>query len=300
VQDKLSAFRTLKEAEVPQPWSVAVEAEGALESIDRFPVFVKRPISTASSGVRRATSASELHAIARDLGVAQSPLLVQSQVDGPLAMVQVVADHGRLVARHSNLRVREGVGGGASVKQSIVLPALDAALERLVKRLRWHGAISFDAMLSTHGPVVIDVNPRIVEPMNAYLAGVDLVGAMLALAMGTAAPAQPSGRPGVRTRQLLLAVLGAARVGKRAAIVTELVSALRRQGEFAGATEELTPASRDPQALVPLVAAIAATLIRPASWRWFESGAVSTYALTPGAWRRIVDDAAGQGRADLR
>jgi hypothetical protein len=34
--------------------------------------------------------------------------LVQTQIDGPLAMVQAIADRGLLVARHANLRVREG------------------------------------------------------------------------------------------------------------------------------------------------------------------------------------------------
>ena len=33
---------------------------------------------------------------------------MQTQASGPLAMVQALADHGRLVAHHANLRVIEG------------------------------------------------------------------------------------------------------------------------------------------------------------------------------------------------
>ena len=173
-----------------------------------------------------------------------------------------------------------------------MLPALDDALERLIERLAWHGPISFDAILGAQGPAVIDVNPRIVEPMNAFFAGVDLVGEMLALAAGRSGPAQQIGRTGVRTRQLLLAVLGAARDGRRKTILHEVFAALRQQGDFAGAVEELTPGSADPIALLPLLAALAATLVRPATWRWFESAAVSTYALTPDAWQQIAQSAA--------
>ena len=43
--------------------------------------------------------------------------------------------------------------------------------------LSWHGALSLDVVLAPDGPRVIDVNPRLVEPGNAWRAGVDLVGA---------------------------------------------------------------------------------------------------------------------------
>jgi len=53
----------------------------------------------------------------------------------------------------------------------------------------------------------------LVEPVNAYLSGTDLVGMLVEVARcGTARP-RTSGardRQGVRTHQLLLAVLGAA------------------------------------------------------------------------------------------
>ena len=125
-------------------------------------------------------------------------------------MVQVVADNGRLVAHHANLRVREGVGGGASLKESVALPSLTEPLENLVDALHWHGPLSMDVIVTPQGPVVIDVNPRLVEPMNAYLAGVDLVAAMLDLARPAHPAIQLPGKTGIRSCQVLLAVLGAA------------------------------------------------------------------------------------------
>jgi hypothetical protein len=267
---------------------VVVQSKDDLAGITQFPVFVKRPISTASAGVRRATTRDELVIAAAALGLGAEELLVQTPVAGPLAMAQALADRGRLVTHHANLRLVEGIGGGAAVKESVELPGFGEHLERLVRALEWHGPISMDVIVSEDGPLIIDVNPRLVEPINAQLAGVDLVGAMLELAQDRHPPTLPAGRAGVRTRQLLLAVLGAAEHGSRRAVLRELVAALRGHGTYKNAVEELTPIRSDPIAAVPLVLAVLATLIEPSLCRLFHKGATGPYALTPDAWRKIL------------
>jgi ATP-grasp domain len=301
VQDKVSAGRTLAELAIPQPVSIVARTAADLEAVTAFPVFVKQPIGTASRGVRRAETRVELEIAARTLGLGACELLVQQQSTGMLAMVQAVADKGRLVACHANLRLREGAGGGAALKESVALPAVARDVDRLVSALGWHGALSMDVIIAPDGPVVIDINPRLVEPMNAHLSGVDLVGAMLALARNEQPPAQALGKAGVRTRQLLLSVLGAAQnEGTRRAVMRELSRALGRRGEYAGAEEELTPVSGDPIAAVPVVVASLAVLARPDLWRWFHAGGVGAYALTPAAWAEIVSAAAHvDGGADI-
>ena len=288
VQDKIEAWRTLHAVGVPQPDSVVVRGKDDLANIVRFPVFVKRPVSTASAGVRRATTADELVTAATALGLGTDELLVQTQASGELAMVQALADRGRLIAHHANLRVAEGIGGGAAIKESVVLPDFAEHLERLVQGLGWHGPISMDVIVTDAGPLVIDVNPRLVEPVNAHLAGVDLVASMLALARDEHPAATPAGRPGVRSCQLLLSVLGAAEHGSRRDVLRELADALAKRGPYSGATEELTPVAGDPSAAFPVVVAVLATLIKPSLWRLFHAGATGPYALTPEAWRKIV------------
>jgi len=289
VQDKIAAFRTLQEIGIPQPQSMIATSFDDLERVATFPVFVKRPISTASSGVRRALSPAELQTVAAAMGLGACELLVQAQSLGPLAMIQAVADKGRLVAYHANLRVREGVGGGASLKESVDLPSMSEHVKKLVDALHWDGPLSMDVIVTPQGPAVIDVNPRLVEPMNAHFAGVDLVAVMLDLARRGHPAVQLPGKFGIRSRQLLLAILGAAEHhGSRKAIAQELVRALRRRGEYAGALEELTPVSGDPIAAVPVVAAAVFTLAQPSLWRFFHSGAVGPYALTPEAWNQIL------------
>ena len=289
VQDKISAFRTLKAIGVPQPQTFVISSAKDLGQITTYPVFVKRPVSTASSGVRRAMNVKELEGAARELGLGQSELIAQSQASGLLAMVQMVAAKGRLVAHHTCLRLREGVGGGASLKESVSLPGLAEILARLVAALEWHGALSMDVIVADRGPVIIDVNPRLVEPANARAAGVDLVAAMLDVAGDAPAQERPAGGVGERTRQTLLAILGAAEHhGTRGAVVREAFDAIFARGDFAGSAEELTPLAGDPMAAVPVAAALTATLIHPPLWRKFHSGAVGPYALTPEAWDKIL------------
>jgi hypothetical protein len=258
VQDKVSACRTLAEIGVPQPRTVVLGTPADLRALARFPVFVKRPISTASSGVRQARSADELLAAASELGMGPDELIAQEQVIGPLAMIQAVAK------------------------------------TRLVSALRWHGGLSLDVILTTSGPVIIDVNPRLVEPGNAFFSGVDLVSAMLDLVTTGDVPVRPRGRAGVVSHQSLLSILGVAeKPGSRRAIVREAIDAMFLRGPYAGSREELTPIAGDPLAAIPVLAAFLATMLHPPLWQTFHGRAVSTYAVTPKAWRDIIRSADG-------
>ncbi len=234
VQDKVSASRTLARLGIPQPPS----------SIDTdywtaFPAFVKEPIGTASNGVRRVDSADDL-----DRAALCGGQLIQEAVDGPLAMCQSVFEHGSLVAFHAALRTGEGASGGASHKESIDLPEAKYWLEILGADLDWHGGLSADVILTESGPAFIDVNPRLVEPENGWQAGVDLVGAMVEVARGSPS-VQPTGHGGLKTHQLLLAVLGAAQSGAgRRGVASELLAANRNAGDLLGQHRGTYPHAR--------------------------------------------------------
>jgi hypothetical protein len=278
VQDKVSAWRTLTALGIPQP-----AASTDLEHWQDFPAFVKQPIGTASGGVRRVVDNTGLRRDG-DAGV----VLVQAAATGPLAMCQCVFDHGRLVAFHANLRVVEGANGGASHKRSITLPAAREQLARIGTALDWHGALSADVIVSADGPLVIDLNPRLVEPVSAARSGVDLTGTMLALATGEAAPPQPETTAGVASHQLILALLGAASRGKgRRGVARELARAARHRGAYRDSHEELTPLRGDAASALALLRVATTVLARPGAWRGLATGSVASYAISVAGWEQL-------------
>ena len=292
VQDKLAAFATLRELGLPQPPGDVITSAAELGAWRNFPVYLKTPVGTACAGVRRLASAADLNGLPGAWAAAADAtgLLAQQPAAGPLVMLQSVFDRGELVAFHAAERLREGARGGAGQKLSLDLPAARAHLGRLGQHLDWHGALSADVISTPDGPVFIDINPRLVEPVNARRAGVDLVAVLLELACGQPVSIQPGAAAGIRTHQLLLAVLGAAaRRSARSDIARELLAAGTRRGSFRSSTEELTPRLwQDPPSLALLLVAAAAVLVRPASWTFFAGGSVTAYALTAQAWTEIL------------
>jgi biotin carboxylase len=295
MQDKRAAFTTLAALGIPQPPTSVVHNADELRKWKRLPAFVKTPIGTASNGVRYVAEPSELANVAstwQAAGVfADGGVLVQAPVAGQLVMVQSVFSDGRLVACHANLRIREGTQGCASHKKSVDLPAIREHLAAIGGALSWHGALSADAIVTDAGPVYIDINPRLVEPGNAWRAGVDLVTPMLDLALAKAPVVQRSGKAGIGTHQMLLAVRRAAESRHpRRAVCSELILAARHRNSYSDSVEELTPVHRDPRTALFMATASLVMAIRPTTWRSLSSRSVANYALTPAAWSSIVAD----------
>jgi glutathione synthase/RimK-type ligase-like ATP-grasp enzyme len=296
VQDKVSAFGTLTRLSLPQPPGMVVTSAAGLLAVAEPPLYAKAPIGTASAGVRHVSTSAELRQLAASWAWDTTSMLIQQLVRGPLVMIQSVFAHGELAAFHACMRVREGTGGGASHKLGVALPAARESIRTLGTALGWHGALSADVIVTDSGPLLIDINPRLVEPVNALRSGVDLTATMIQVAQCGSAPAQPAGTPGARTHQLLLAVLGAAQHdGRRRDIVRTLSHALTRTADYRDSTEELTPAWS-----LPMIAATLATLVSPPAWRHF-AGAPRAYSLTPAAWQELLDEkVAGPGDRTTR
>jgi glutathione synthase/RimK-type ligase-like ATP-grasp enzyme len=292
VQDKLSAEELLTEVGLPRPGAIVARTPDELLAAVP-PVYAKAPIGTASTGVRHVTSDAQL----RDAGRAMQALdayelggvLIQQPVPGPLLMVQAVFESGRLLAAHANTRDVAGAGGGASHKTSVAVDPVGPALERIGAELGWHGALSCDVIDGPDGPVIIDVNPRLVEPGNAAAAGLDLVAVLLDVATGRASRPAPQARPGVRTSQLLLALAGAVQGARpRRALLRQLGAAAARTGDYRASREELTPLAGDPLAMAALAALSAALLVAPGLHARLASSSVANYAITPSAWSRLT------------
>jgi hypothetical protein len=305
VLDKISAAETLRELSLPQPESTVISPlnNDLGNCANLLPAFLKTPIGTGSMGVQHVSTMTEvLSAMTKFEGLMGEefarPLLIQRQIQGSLLMVSAIFSHGNLMAWHACVRVYEGLNGGASKKVSLPLPIIEEHLQTLGKGLNWHGALSLDAILLDGKPQYIDINPRIVEPMNALLSGVDLVDALIEVSIGTERIAEvpKHGMEGVGTHQLVVALLQASKEG-RLVLLVEIFKAMMRFDQYAGSVEELTPLRGDPWSFLVLVAIVLMLLVGgKAQAERLTSNTVNNYALSPGGWREIAkrhDDKGG-------
>jgi predicted ATP-grasp superfamily ATP-dependent carboligase len=293
VQSKASFAGLLTRLKVPQPLTEIVRSADQFAVERPYPFFVKAAFGTASTGVWRVGDVRRRDALLIQLeqqNAFADGLLVQAAVTGSLERTQAVFDHGRLVASHIYRQVVEGPGGGDILKISVVSAGVREAVERIGHALRWHGALSFDYIRddTTKTPHFIDANPRLVEPMNAWLSGVDLPGALLRISLGETPPVQADGREGVLTRLGLMGLLDAAQQrNRRRDILQEIGLLVASCGRYRGSREELVPLLTDPCCAIP-IGVVAAKLLRsPEAAARFSETTVAAYSLPPSAIRRL-------------
>jgi predicted ATP-grasp superfamily ATP-dependent carboligase len=272
---KAGFSRLLDRLGLPQPPTRIVKSEIELRAAMRFPSVVKTSVGTASHGIWFVRDAIALERVLQDLsaqglsrnGRFADEVLVQDFASGITGKAQAVFRNGRLLGFHGYRQIAAGVGGGEAVKQSESRPDVRAYLAAIGKHLAWHGALSVDYILAdaaTPLPLLIDCNPRLVEPMSAYLAGVDLVGLLLAVSLGQTPEPVPDSRDGVRTHLAMQALLGCgSRGGRRREILRVCWQLATGGGVYAGSTEELTPLRLDWLSVVPLATVVIALLVQP-------------------------------------
>jgi predicted ATP-grasp superfamily ATP-dependent carboligase len=293
VQSKASFAALLTRLNIPQPDTDIIRSADQFTAERPYPFFVKAAFGTASAGVWRVGDAHQRDALLLQLeqhNAFADGLLVQAAVIGALERTQAVFDRGRLVASHIYRQVVEGPGGGDVLKISVASAEVRATVERIGQALNWHGALSFDYIRdeATKTPHFIDANPRLVEPMNAWLSGVDLPGALLRISLGETPPAQPESRAGVLTRLGLMGLLDAARHrGRRRDILREIGLMASNTGRYRGSREELVPLLTDPWCAIPLGVVVARLLRAPAAAARFSDTTVAAYSLTPSAIHRL-------------
>ena len=221
---------------------------------------------------------------------------MQDLVAGTTEKAQSVFCRGRLIGFNAFRQVAAGVGGGEAIKQSVSRPAVRAYLEKISAHLGWHGALSVDTIMPDDGspPLLIDCNPRLVEPGNAYRAGADLVGLLLGVSQGETPSALPQGRDGVLTHLAMQALLGcASRGGMRRDIIRECGLLLMESGPYAGSSEELTPVRFDWFSAVPLTMTAVLLLASPKSAIKLARGGFGAHLLDLGSIRKIESEGFG-------
>ena len=265
---KAGFSRLLDELDLPQPVTRVVTSPSALRDAVRFPCVIKTAIGTASRGIWFVRDEAALTKVLQELGANDAPadeMLVQDLVAGATEKAQAIFCRGKLLGFHAYRQIAAGAGGGEAIKQSVRRPAVRADVAIIGKRLGWHGALSVDTIMPEDGSHrFIDCNPRLVEPMSASLAGLDLVDLLLRVSCGQTPSVAPESREGVRTHLAMQALLGCAqRAGTRQEIFRECVRVAARRQPYAESVEELTPVRRDWISAVPLAMTALALLLNP-------------------------------------
>jgi predicted ATP-grasp superfamily ATP-dependent carboligase len=293
VQSKAGLADLLTRLQVPQPATMLIRSAAEFAGPRDFPFFAKAAFGTASTGVWKVQDERQRDTLAAQFesdNIFANGLLVQTAVPGMLERTQAVFDHGRLVACHIYRQIIEGPGGGDVLKLSVINVRAREIVESIGHALRWHGALSFDYIYDDRSktPFFIDANPRLVEPMNAWLSGVDLPGALLQVSLGETPAVQSDGRAGVSTRLGLMGLFDAARQRhRRRDVLMELLRLATSTGRYRGTREELIPLWTDPPLVIPLAVVIANLLLAPQSAARLSHGAIAAYSLTPKAIHRL-------------
>lgn len=265
--DKARFSAMLVELGLSQPPTRIVTTIDEVRTAASPPCVIKAAIGTASRGVWMVRSQAERDDALRDLSAMAQPgdeMLVQDLIEGPVEHAQAVFCRGALLAMHGYRRIAEGAGGGPALKASVDRGQLRHDLAALGRRLAWHGALSLDYIWRDDAPLYIECNPRLVEPMSAALAGLDLLGLLLDVSRGDIPPPPAPGRAGVRSHLAMQALLGIARRGgSRWALLHELGLLLRKRGPYRDSAEELTPLQIDWISALPLAASAGLLLARP-------------------------------------
>ena len=287
--DKKRFADLLTRLDVPQPLTRIIGGTADIP-LREFPYILKRPMSTASRSVQIVRDSADADA-ARTSMAGPGELLVQELIDGPVEHAQAVFDHGRFVAMHCYRRILLGAGGGEALKESVHRPSVRVEVEKIGAALDWHGAYSFDYLWKDDTPYFVDSNPRLVEPMAAQFAGLDILAALIAVSRGEKPAELPPSKPGVRTRLSLQALLGKAQQTRsRWEIIKEIFRFCTSTGIYANSREEFTPVKIDWMAVVPVGFTAFAVLLHPGAGRILPEIGWGAGLLSPQSMRIIQDE----------
>jgi predicted ATP-grasp superfamily ATP-dependent carboligase len=298
VQGKVAFTRLMERLSLPQPPTHIVRTRPELEALDNFPLYLKTDYSTAGQGVWRVTDKGERDRVAlileqRGLFGGTREIVVQQEASGALCQAQAVFTHGELLAVHCTQTRGVSVGGGHAARIGIDHLSVRNHLVTLGQDLEWHGPLALDYLFdeTTGNPTYIECNPRLVEPMNATLSGVNLADLTVRIALGEegAYGTSQSGQPGVRSHSLMALLLGVADHGaSRREVLYTLGEDLRGQGIFARSREDLTPIRIDPLSMIPLGVVTGQLLFNPRAAHHITTDAVNAYSLTAATVETIM------------
>jgi hypothetical protein len=127
VQGKVAFARLMQRLSLRQPPTRIVSSRAELETLDKFPCYLKTAYSTAGQGVWRVTNSVERDSVGlaleqRGLLGGAREIVVQEEATGALCQAQAVFARGHVLAVHCTQTRGVSVGGGHSARTGVDHP----------------------------------------------------------------------------------------------------------------------------------------------------------------------------------
>jgi hypothetical protein len=207
-----------------------------------------------------------------------------------LSTVQAVFNQGQMIGVHCLEARRLGVGGMSTARTSADHSIVREHVRRIGGHLGWHGAMFIDYFYDRESgrPEYIECNPRIGEPVNAMLSGINLPELLVQVSCGESPAPAPTGRFGIRTHNLLMIMMSTAYEGAgRRAIVDEITQCAGGRGLYEDGEDEITRPGQDPLSRLPRIWVTAQLLAWPDIARRIVAKTVENYSLPEKATESI-------------
>jgi hypothetical protein len=161
-------------------------------------------------------------------------------------------------------------------------PIVRQHFEKIGQVLGWHGSLSIDYFWvgDTGQPSYIDANPRITEPMNAVVNGINLADLQVQLSLGKVISPLSPVHTALKSHNAIQAMLGAAgRRHSRTDVLGELYRVAFKKGVYKDSQEGMTPLLQDIPSILPLADVVMNLLFNPWSEQHLSLKAIANYSL---------------------
>ncbi len=162
----LIALAKKYDVRIPPSWYGDVKDAHTLPGGLSFPVFIKLPESSGSTGIYRADDEQAYADIIKNLS---GKVVIQSFVEGIDYCCCCLLQEGRAVViiNYKALRTYPFRGGTSVYRKTIHNPDIDRMAKRLLMNVGWNGVAELDFRIGPDGKVyLIEVNPRFWGGLN--------------------------------------------------------------------------------------------------------------------------------------
>lgn len=290
---KINFIKLLDRLDIPHPGTIFCKNHSEIKDRIFYPCFLKTDFGTASSGVWKINNKEELNKTIDGIKEDGNEYLLQEPAGGKFEAAYSLFYKGTLISFHSCQRIKEGARGSSSCKIGVERPLVQKHFSQIGKELMWHGPLTIDYFYneSTGIPLYIDASPRLVEPMNAVINGINIPGLLVDISTGKRDKIHIKPTKGLKSHMLMMTLLGVAEQNhNRRCLLREILLASASKEIYSGSVEELTSPKEDIFSIIPLLVVILMLLINPKSYRNISGSTVNNYALSYKTISKILND----------